>query len=270
MSASTVHLNAPEIHLGAVSKTRLTAFWNHLTLGGCYWRLYHHTACGAGVFLDGRKIELVPDKLYLLPPNCNLRTWSDGAPEQLYIHFEVENISGSRAHLVNAIDLEGSGCVAVILKELHDCFLAENCPPARRKLLGLSLVTASIAKLPPEAFSEIDCDRRIIDACDFIRSNIDKEINLATLSRIAGLSENVFLRDFKSQTGSTPYQYLLHVRYTQAARLLQFGNCTIDEICYSIGVNDRFHFSRTFKRMYGVPPAQYRKHLQEHSASSVE
>lgn len=270
MSVSTVYLNAPEIHLGAVFKTRLTVFWNHLTLGGYYWRLYHHTACGAGVFFDGRKVELTPDKLYLLPPNCNLRTWSDGAPEQLYIHFEVENISGSRAHLLNAIDLADSGCVAAILGELHECFAAETCPPARRKLLGLSLVTASIAKLPQEAFSEIDCDRRIIDACDYIRLNMDKEINLATLSRIAGLSENVFLRDFKSQTGSTPYQYLLHVRYTQAARLLQFGNCTIDEICYSIGVNDRFHFSRTFKRMYGVPPAQYRKHLREHAAAMPE
>ena len=177
----------------------------------------------------------------------------------------MENISGNRAHLLNAIPLEGSGCVVQILEELHACFSQESCPPARRKLLGLSLVTAAIAKLPQEAFSEIDCDRRIVDACDYIRSNMNKEINLAMLARIAGLSENVFLRDFKSQTGSTPYQYLLHVRYTQAARLLQFGNCTIDEICYAIGVNDRFHFSRTFKRMYGVPPAQYRRHLQEHA-----
>ncbi len=265
MPTESVHLNAPEIHLGAVSRTRLTAFWNHLTLGGYYWRLYHHTGGGAGVYLDGAKIELRPEKLYLLPPNCNLRTWSEGAPEQLYIHFEVENISGNRAHLLNAIPLEGSGCVGQILEELHACFSQESCPPARRKLLGLSLVTAAIAKLPQEAFSEIDCDRRIVDACDYIRSNMNKEINLGTLARIAGLSENVFLRDFKTQTGSTPYQYLLHVRYTQAARLLQFGNCTIDEICYAVGVNDRFHFSRTFKRMYGVPPAQYRRHLQEHA-----
>lgn len=122
MPTESVHLNAPEIHLGAVSRTRLTAFWNHLTLGGYYWRLYHHTGGGAGVYLDGAKVELRPEKLYLLPPNCNLRTWSEGAPEQLYIHFEVENISGNRAHLLNAIPLEGSGCVVQILEELHDCF----------------------------------------------------------------------------------------------------------------------------------------------------
>ncbi len=265
MPDSAVYLNAPEIHLGAVSKTRLTAFWNHITLGGCCWRLYHNTSGGAGVFCEGRKIELTPDKIYLLPPNCNLRTWSETAPEQLYIHFEVENISGSRAHLLNEIILDESGCVAAILNELHECFDDENCPPAKRKLLGLSLVTASIAKLPQEAFSEIDCDRRILDTCDYIRMHMDEDINLAILSKIAGLSENVFLRDFKSQTGSSPYQYLLHIRYTQAARLLQFGNSTIDEICYLIGINDRFHFSRTFKRIYGVPPAQYRKHLREHA-----
>ena len=68
MPTESVHLNAPEIHLGAVSRTRLTAFWNHLTLGGYYWRLYHHTGGGAGVYLEGAKVELRPEKLFDINP----------------------------------------------------------------------------------------------------------------------------------------------------------------------------------------------------------
>ena len=57
----------------------------------------------------------------------------------------------------------------------------------------------------------------------------------------------------------TPYQYLLQLRYNQASKLLHSNRYSIDEICEMVGVKDRFHFSRTFKKMYGVPPAQYRK-----------
>ena len=83
-------------------------------------------------------------------------------------------------------------------------------------------------------------------------------INRVTEFEMAGMSENSFLIIFRKYTGTTPYQYLLHLRYSRAASLLEMGNCTIDEICDIIGVRDRFHFSRTFKKLYGSAPAAYR------------
>ena len=40
----------------------------------------------------------------------------------------------------------------------------------------------------------------------------------------------------------------------------------IDEICEIVGVKDRFHFSRTFKKIYGVPPARYRRNYASESS----
>ena len=46
---------------------------------------------------------------------------------------------------------------------------------------------------------------------------------------------------------------------TNAARLLEERRLSIDEISEAVGIRDRFHFSRTFKRLYGCTPAAYRR-----------
>ena len=88
-----------------------------------------------------------------------------------------------------------------------------------------------------------------IALCDF---------DIPALAARAGFAPNAFIRRFREVTGRTPHQYLLNLRYIQAARLLESTDLGIDEIIAEIGVRDRFHFSRTFKRFYGTPPAAFR------------
>jgi AraC-like DNA-binding protein len=38
---------------------------------------------------------------------------------------------------------------------------------------------------------------------------------------------------------------------------------TVNEICYSVGINDAFYFSKLFKRAYGLTPTEYRKTYQK-------
>ena len=78
----------------------------------------------------------------------------------------------------------------------------------------------------------------------------------------AGLTANYFLRHFQTVTGVSPGRYLRRLRYDNAARMLSEGSLSIEQICQEIGVKDRFHFSREFKRYFGEPPAQYRKHYR--------
>ena len=79
------------------------------------------------------------------------------------------------------------------------------------------------------------------------------------VARRLGMPVNAFIRRFQAGTGSTPYQYLTNLRYTRAARLLEEGELSIDDICETVGVKDRFHFSRMFKRLHGLSPAAYRQ-----------
>ncbi len=258
-AADTRLFSFPELHLETVTCTRLGEAWNGIRLGGYYWRLYHHDSGGAGVYLRGRKVELRPDRLYLLPPNCDLLTWNAGSPLQVYLHFELTGVVGSGVRLLNELPLEGA--LRELYLELERNLTSPGADFFRRSFLASALAAAAAARLPEDAFCEITSDSRIIELCAMMREKLALPLNVEAMGRSIGLSENAFLRLFREQTGVTPYQYLLHLRYSRAAHLLVSGMSTIDGICEAVGIRDRFHFSRTFKKLYGTSPGEYRKNV---------
>ena len=256
-AADSSYFSFPELHLETVTCTRLGTAWNGIRLNGYYWRLYRNDSGGAGVFLRGRKVELRPDCLYLLPPNCNLLTWNVGTPLQVYLHFELTGVVGSGVRLLNELPLEGG--LRELYLELERNLTSAGADFFRRSFLASALASAAAAKLPGDAFCEITSDSRIVELCSMMREKLALPLDVEAMGRSIGLSENAFLRLFREQTGVTPYQYLLHLRYSRAAHLLVSGHSTIDDICEAVGVRDRFHFSRTFKKLHGTSPAEYRK-----------
>ena len=102
-------------------------------------------------------------------------------------------------------------------------------------------------------------DREIEELCESLRHTLAQELTVTDLARRFGMPVNAFIRRFQAGTGSTPYQYLTNLRYARAARLLEEGELSIDDICEAVGVKDRFHFSRMFKRLHGLSPAAYRR-----------
>ncbi len=251
-------LEYPQVRLEYMRRQRLGAYWAKQTLAGQFWRLYHHDVRGAGIFLNSRRIELEPEKIYLLSPSCGLRTWCEGEPIQLYIHFEATQTVCSPDYPFNAVAVDS------VLRELLSAVYGElesdpDCSGSKVKLAGISLAALAMSKLPDGVFLKYDSDRGIEDACAYLRGHITGTVNVNELARRAKMSENSFLRHFRRTTGSSPYQYLMHLRYSRAAQLLESTDLPIDEICGIVGVNDRFHFSRTFKRFFGTPPARYRE-----------
>ncbi len=249
-------LSDPQIRIEYVAEAHLNPVWRIQVLSDFFWRLYYNDAPGAGVFIRGEKYELQPHSIYLLPPHCNLQTWCDGDPLQLYIHFEIANILGNEQFPCIPVPLDES--IRMLIAALKTALGAEP-DGYRARLLSLSLAALAVSMLPPESLTLFHADARIRKACDHIRKNIAREVNLEKLSMLSGMSLNSFLRCFRENTGTTPYQYLLHLRYARAAQMLEGSILPIDEICELVGVHDRFHFSRTFKQINGVPPAEYRK-----------
>ena len=247
----------PQFSMDYAGYVRLGEFWHRLHLTGPFWRLYHHDGSGAGLVADGKRIEIQPGKFYILPPHCSRLTWCSGSPYQLYIHFELSLSMGNPRFPLHVIpvtdDLQG------ILDELRDSLKRGQPDCLRISLLAISLCSRALTMLPPEALLESEKDRRMEMTCDYLRANLDHEVDLEMLAARVRMTPNAFSRLFRENTGVTPYQYLLQLRYNQASKLLHSDRYSIDEICELVGVKDRFHFSRTFKKIYGVPPAQYRR-----------
>jgi AraC family transcriptional regulator len=74
------------------------------------------------------------------------------------------------------------------------------------------------------------------------------------LARQVDLSPAHFARAFKETTGRAPHRYLLTLRLEWARRLLDVANPVLSEIALRTGFSDQSHFTRLFKREFGITP----------------
>jgi AraC-like DNA-binding protein len=65
-------------------------------------------------------------------------------------------------------------------------------------------------------------------------------------------------RLFKRFDSQSPYQYLMQMKMNLAAQRLQSPNSSVKEVALEFGFSDPFHFSRVFKRIFGIPPSTFK------------
>ena len=84
------------------------------------------------------------------------------------------------------------------------------------------------------------------------------------------MSVSWFIRNFKEYTSSTPAQYLLSLRISNAQTLLENTAYNITEIANIVGYDNPLYFSRLFRKQCGMSPSEFRKQLQKDTVSSHE
>lgn len=100
--------------------------------------------------------------------------------------------------------------------------------------------------------------RRVIDHVDR-RLAAGKEISLADLARVAGLSPHHLAHVFRRATGSSPYRYVIERRVARAAELLIDPSRSICQVAYEVGFSSQSHLTYVFRRYYRTTPAAYRR-----------
>lgn len=96
-------------------------------------------------------------------------------------------------------------------------------------------------------------------AMHYFRENYRSEINVEDYALTRGMSASNFYRVFKQISGSTPLQFILKLRLSNAQNLLENSNLTIAEIASAVGYENPLYFSRIFHKHIGVSPSEYRK-----------
>jgi AraC family transcriptional regulator len=93
---------------------------------------------------------------------------------------------------------------------------------------------------------------------DFIADNYSRELKLAELAQVAGMSSFHFAREFKRSTGTTPHQYLIKFRVERAKAFLANDELPLIEVSLRSGFSHQSHFTRLFRRITGTTPQSYR------------
>lgn len=118
---------------------------------------------------------------------------------------------------------------------------AEILETARRALDHLSPVTC--LRRP---------DPRVQRIIDFASANLDRPLTLKSASAGVYLSENRLRHLFVEQTGLAFRTYLLWLRLVRAVQIYSEGQ-SLTDAAHKAGFADSAHFSRMFKRTFGLP-----------------
>lgn len=96
----------------------------------------------------------------------------------------------------------------------------------------------------------------------FIKSHVgDPDLDADAIAAAAGLSKRHINRLFEAE-GTSLMRYLWSARLARAHAMLDSGadaHRSIDEISWRCGFADLAHFSRSFKRRFGLSPREFRR-----------
>ncbi|MFF9130147.1 MULTISPECIES: GlxA family transcriptional regulator [unclassified Streptomyces] len=93
----------------------------------------------------------------------------------------------------------------------------------------------------------------------WLRENLARDLTLDDIAARSGTSTRTLIRRFRSQTGTTPLQWLHRARIRQAQHLLETTEHSVERIGRQVGFGSPTTFRDRFKRTTGVSPQTYRR-----------
>ena len=98
-------------------------------------------------------------------------------------------------------------------------------------------------------------------ARQFIAQNKSDALSLGAVAKAAGASVFHFCKIFKKATGLKFTDYVARLRLEDARKRLANPNLRISEVAYDAGFQSLTQFNRTFQRIVGQSPSEFRNKL---------
>ena len=137
------------------------------------------------------------------------------------------------------------------------------------KMPGYAIATESVFKLVVISlcsyYSETDIPRskellRISKVINFMEKSYAEKITLNDLANKGNLTVPTFRRGFKRVTGCSPIDYLIRLRVEEGAKMMSENNkIKVIDAAMSVGFDNSSYFTRKFKQIMEITPAEYLK-----------
>ncbi|HKS26755.1 MAG TPA: AraC family transcriptional regulator [Pyrinomonadaceae bacterium] len=127
---------------------------------------------------------------------------------------------------------------------------------------GLTLeMIAEVSRLNVKK-SSLPSEGRVERAREIIHAHFSEHLTLSLIAEAVGAHPVYLAREFRHRYHCTVGEYVRRLRIQSACREMASSDATIAEIASAAGFFDQSHFSRTFKRLTGTTPAEYRKNIR--------
>jgi AraC family transcriptional regulator len=115
---------------------------------------------------------------------------------------------------------------------------------------GVQAPRRRVAALPRQLVARV---------AEYVAENLEQDLSVSELARLAELEPDSFARRFKAATGLAPHAFVLEQRLQRAERLLAGTQLGIAAIALQAGFATQSHLTETFRRVRGVTPHVYRR-----------
>jgi AraC-like DNA-binding protein/mannose-6-phosphate isomerase-like protein (cupin superfamily) len=166
----------------------------------------------------------------------------------------------ARSHQGLSFGPETRASVGAALREM-------TTQPSFQRLLTLLQVLRQLAEAPDVTVLHAGTGglgkygkekERLTHIYQYIQQHYGRSLEVRELADLANLSVPAFCSYFKKMTGQTFTDFVQEYRVNQACLLL-LTDASITEVSYSSGFNNLSHFNKTFRKITGHSPSEYRK-----------
>jgi AraC-like DNA-binding protein len=226
-----------------------------------------YVARGRGeVTLGERRFALQPGRVFSYGPGVSQHI--TGTPGEPLVKYFVDFAGTGAVDLLRSCGLSPGRVSDVlptsVLQPLFDELIEAGMgahrgrPDLCAKLLECLALRIAGAHAPAEgagtlAFATYQACRRHIEA------HARRLRTLQQVARECHVDGAYLCRLFRRYDHQSPYQYLLRLKITFAAERLQEPGALVKQVAGEAGFTDAFHFSRVFRSVLGLSPAEFRR-----------
>ncbi|MBO5339796.1 MAG: helix-turn-helix domain-containing protein [Oscillospiraceae bacterium] len=242
-----------------------------------YFELLLPLTSSGNIFVNDQVYPLQRGSLYLISENTLHRTIANGFHSRYVLHINRKTLSELSTPQTDLLRFTREPFRCATLKDNQPEQLIELFNTLSRNendgsygsdlkqissLLELLAYMASILNVSQSSETVRNKDfLRIAPILDYIQENLTESLTLDQISANFFISKHYLCRIFKSATGFSVMEYIIHNRILRARQLLQEG-VSVQQAGELSGFSDNSHFIRTFGNLTGISPGRYAKEYQ--------
>ena len=240
--------------------------WQWKTAGDGHFNFWVALSGDGYLTCDGETFRIKPGMFFIFSPNQAISAAHYSGPRitRFSAHFKPTLQGCELAQLESGFRVMGEVAASVeLLSRRIDTVMRLAMRREEDTALGVSLFEL-IRDLcgDEQSSSRAMVHPRVAEAIRIFREAPASIESIDGLARTLGVSRSHFDREFFSQVGQAPKQFLINCKMIEAQRYLESSQLRVGEIAEALGYRDIYFFSRQFKQNSGLSPMAYRKQVR--------
>lgn len=161
----------------------------------------------------------------------------------------TEDLGDIHPHVITA----GTGGAAQMFRKIHR--LSREGAGSLELETHLLALSRALSSVPMDKVASVE-NTRLRLAREILSDRCFESVGLKEIAQAAGLSRGEVCRAFAREYGMTPYAYKLAIRADRARAQIAMG-VELGELSLNAGYWDQAHFSKQFRKTFGLSPRDY-------------